>query len=202
MGQETLGIQTRLAANLLTCRFKFDKKVHEGEAKYFRSPEEAKGSTVPEKIFGVDGGSIEAVKIGADQISVTRNSFTDWPAFTKKIAAIVWEAADAGAEFCDPAAPSNIRSAEEIKETVQDVLETQINPAVASHGGEISLIDVKGTTVYVKLGGGCQGCGMASMTLKQGVERALRDALPELDEVLDVTDHASGENPYYAPSKK
>ena len=56
--------------------------------------------------------------------------------------------------------------------------------------------------VYLQLGGGCQGCGMASVTLKQGIETALRESIPEITEVVDVTDHQGGENPYYAPSKK
>ena len=195
------GITARLAGNLLTCKFKFTAKIHDGGPKYFRKSEEAKGSPVPERIFALEDAAVESVKVEGDSLAVTRDSFEDWPSVAKRVAAVVREAAEAGEAFCDPDAPSNIRSVDEIKETAQNILDVQINPAVASHGGEISLIDVKGTTVFVKLGGGCQGCGMASMTLKQGVERALREAMPELDEVLDVTDHASGDNPYYAPSK-
>ncbi|MCC2670557.1 MAG: uncharacterized protein K0Q72_3028 [Armatimonadetes bacterium] len=82
---------------------------------------------------------------------------------------------------------------------IEQVLEEQVNPAVASHGGNISLIDYQEGTVYLKMGGGCQGCGMAAATLKQGVERILRDQIPEILEILDVTDHAGGRNPYYAP---
>ena len=85
---------------------------------------------------------------------------------------------------------------------IQQILDTEVNPAVASHGGFIDLIDVQGGTVYVQMGGGCQGCGMANVTLKQGVERILRDHIPDIEEILDVTDHAGGRNPYYAPSTK
>jgi Fe/S biogenesis protein NfuA len=85
---------------------------------------------------------------------------------------------------------------------VQQVLDEEINPAVAMHGGYISLIDVQGKTLYIEMGGGCQGCGMAKVTLKQGVERVLADHFPEIEEILDVTDHAEGRNPYYAPSTK
>lgn len=195
-------ISARLASNFLTCKFKFSEKIHEGDSKFFRSAEDAKGSAVPERLFALEELGVSGVKIDPEQVSVTRNSFTDWHVHAKAVASILSEAAEKGEAFCSPDAPSNMRSVDEIKATVQDLLDSQINPAVASHGGEISLIDVKGTTVYVKLGGGCQGCGMANVTLKQGVERSLRDALPELEEVLDITDHAGGENPYYAPSKK
>lgn len=85
---------------------------------------------------------------------------------------------------------------------VQEILEQNINPAVASHGGWVDLIDVKEDTVYVELGGGCQGCGMANVTLKQGIERMIMEQVPNIQAVLDVTDHASGTNPYYQPSAK
>lgn len=85
---------------------------------------------------------------------------------------------------------------------VQEIIEQNINPAVASHGGWVDLIDVKDETVYVELGGGCQGCGMANVTLKQGIERMIVEQVPNIQAVLDVTDHASGDNPYYQPSAK
>ena len=77
----------------------------------------------------------------------------------------------------------------------------QINPAIASHGGFVSLLEVKDGTAYVAFGGGCVGCGMVSVTLKQGVETTLTDSVPEITAVVDSTDHASGTNPYYQPSK-
>ncbi len=85
---------------------------------------------------------------------------------------------------------------------VRRILDDQINPAVAAHGGHIALVDVQDERVYVRLEGGCQGCGMANVTLKQGIETALRREVPEITEVLDVTDHAGGTNPYYQPSQK
>ena len=90
---------------------------------------------------------------------------------------------------------------EELTAKVQELLESTINPAVAGHGGFVQLIDVKDNRVYLQLGGGCQGCGAADITLKSGIERLIKEEIPEIEEVLDTTDHASGENPYYAPSK-
>ena len=86
----------------------------------------------------------------------------------------------------------------ELADRVKQVLESRVNPAVASHGGNIALVDVEDRDVYLELGGGCQGCGMARVTLKQGVEKMLREAIPDLGQVHDVTDHAAGTNPYYA----
>jgi len=85
---------------------------------------------------------------------------------------------------------------------VQRLLDDEINPAVASHGGYISLVDVREDVVYIRLEGGCQGCGMADVTLKQGVETAILRELPDIVAVRDVTDHAGGTNPYYQPGSK
>ncbi len=85
---------------------------------------------------------------------------------------------------------------------VQQVLVEQVNPAIASHGGGAELVSVDGTIAYLRLYGGCQGCGLAAVTLKQGIERIILESIPELSQVVDVTDHASGENPYYESQKK
>ena len=86
-------------------------------------------------------------------------------------------------------------------QAVQEVIDTQINPGVASHGGHVALLDVKDDIAYIALGGGCQGCGMADVTLKQGIEVMLKEAVPEIRQVIDTTDHAAGKNPFYQPSK-
>lgn len=100
-----------------------------------------------------------------------------------------------------PAAPPGDLSGP-IAERVAQVLAEQVNPAIASHGGQARLISEENGVVYLQLGGGCQGCGMAAVTLRQGIERILREAVPDIVEVVDVTDHQSGENPYYAASAK
>jgi Fe/S biogenesis protein NfuA len=89
----------------------------------------------------------------------------------------------------------------DLKTRVQELIDTMINPAVAGHGGWVDLVDVKETTVYLQMGGGCQGCGAADITLKAGIERLIKEELPEVSDVLDTTDHASGANPYYTAGK-
>ena len=88
-----------------------------------------------------------------------------------------------------------------VAQAVQKVLDDEINPAVASHGGHVALLDVKDDVAYIQLGGGCQGCGMVDVTLKQGIEVRIREAVPSIREIVDTTDHAGGKNPYYQPSK-
>ncbi|HEX8066800.1 MAG TPA: NifU family protein [Thermoleophilaceae bacterium] len=88
----------------------------------------------------------------------------------------------------------------DVSERVAQVIDRQINPAIAQHGGMARLERVADGVAYVRLGGGCQGCGMATVTLDQGIESAILQAVPEIRQVVDVTDHAAGENPYFQPA--
>jgi len=90
----------------------------------------------------------------------------------------------------------------ELAQRVLSVLDQQVNPSIAMHGGRADLVAVEGSVAYLRLSGGCQGCGLATVTLSQGIEVALRDSVPEITSVVDVTDHASGSNPFYEPAKK
>lgn len=88
----------------------------------------------------------------------------------------------------------------EIPDQIRQLLEARINPAIAAHGGWAELVEVDGSTVVVKLGGGCQGCAMSKATVTAGIESTIREHIPSIEKVVDVTDHESGENPYYAPA--
>ena len=104
---------------------------------------------------------------------------------------------ESGFHFDNP----NSQWKDPVARAVQEVLDTQINPSIASHGGYVTLLDVKGPNAFITFGGGCQGCGMVDVTLKQGIEVMIKEAVPEVTEILDTTDHASGNNPYYQPGK-
>ena len=84
-----------------------------------------------------------------------------------------------------------------LAERAQQVLDELINPRIAAHGGAVELVDVSDDTLYVRMTGGCQGCSASAATLRQGVERMVKDEIPEIREVVDLTDHEAGENPYY-----
>lgn len=84
-----------------------------------------------------------------------------------------------------------------LADRVRQVIDERINPGIAMHGGHVTLVEVRDDVAYLEMSGGCQGCGMAAVTLKQGIERMLTEALPEIRGVVDVTDHTAGANPYY-----
>ena len=89
-----------------------------------------------------------------------------------------------------------------LEERVQILFDEYVNPGIASHGGFVTLLGVEGDKAFIEMGGGCAGCGMANVTLKQGIEVAVKEHVPEIVEVIDTTDHASGTNPYYQPQKE
>ena len=84
---------------------------------------------------------------------------------------------------------------------IQELIDERINPGVAAHGGQIELLNVEDEAIYIHMGGGCQGCGMANVTLKHGIEAMVQEVFPEIKQVIDTTDHASGTNPYYSAGK-
>jgi len=108
---------------------------------------------------------------------------------------------ETGFKFDNPNKPANISGSSDLKGTLEEkvfhIMETELNPALASHGGWINLVKVEDNRVYVTLAGGCQGCGMANVTIKNGVEARLKELIPEIEEVVDITDHAAGASPRY-----
>ncbi len=90
----------------------------------------------------------------------------------------------------------------DVAQRVIQVLNAQVNPSIAAHGGRADLVAVEDGAAYLRLSGGCAGCGMAAVTLGQGIEVAIKASVPEIVRIVDVTDHAAGANPYYEPAKK
>jgi Fe/S biogenesis protein NfuA len=99
------------------------------------------------------------------------------------------------------AMPAAFDGSDPLAAEVESVLEQHVNPGIAAHGGHASLVGVKDDVVYVAMGGGCQGCSMAAVTLKQGIEQILKQTIPRIRAVVDATDHALGSNPFYTPDK-
>jgi len=196
---EEIKIQAQVASQE-ACQFTVDRPVYENNAAYFASKNEAKGSPIAEKIFELQ--NISSVLIHDKIVKVTKADHEDWMPLAKQIGAIIREHLQSGEPPISPDYEKNLPSEEEIRSKVKELIEKQVNPAVASHGGFVELIDVKKNNVYLQLGGGCQGCGMANVTLRQGIEKMIRQNVPQVGSILDVTDHASGTNPYYAASSK
>ena len=175
-----------------------------GEKREFTSLAEAGNAPLAQTLFGTPG--IEHVTIESAFVTVLMAENADWDALMEQVPVLIKKHLGAGLPAVSEAPKKKFkfkqtsgRTPEEQFALVQRVIDEEINPAVAAHGGQFKLLDVRDNRVFVRLGGGCQGCGMVDATLRQGVETRLRELMPEMVALIDVTDHASGENPYYAP---
>jgi Fe-S cluster biogenesis protein NfuA len=182
-----------------TCRFLIDRPLYPGGSAFFGNKERAEGSGLAEKLFAIEG--VSSVLIQDNLVTVTASTGGNWMPVAKQVGATIRSVLTSGEKPVSDAVLSEMIDAEAIKQRVQSILDQEINPAVAAHGGWVELIDVKRNEVFIRMGGGCVGCGMADVTLKQGVEKTIRQSIPEVGAIMDTTDHASGRNPYYSPSK-
>jgi Fe-S cluster biogenesis protein NfuA len=182
------------------CTFQSSEALFPGGSAFFPDRGQSQGSTLVDRLFDVDG--VSEVLVNHDVVRVTLSGDASWETNLPLVGMAIRDALASGAPLISEAVAASMLPPEEMRRRVQQVLDTVINPAVASHGGMVTLLDVSNNAVFLEFGGGCQGCGMVSVTLKYGVERTIRDEVPEVGEILDTTDHAAGRNPYYAPSSK
>jgi len=181
------------------CKFILSRSVHEGGVKKYSSASEAAESPVAEAVLEVEG--ISEVVVSGNLITAVRSQTSlPWSALEPQVRYAV----NVGAErlVASQTAVGGPMDDDAIFEAVEEIFRTQINPAVAQHGGRIDLIDVEDATLVVRLMGGCQGCGMANVTLRQGVESAVKRMIPAVKGIRDITDHESGTNPYFKQGSK
>src|SRR5213595_494501 len=179
--------------------------VHGGGVRRFASPEEARGSPLAEGIFAIADADVAEVIVSGNLVTVVKRSQAPWQTVGKAVGQAIRAAlAGAGPAVAPKPTASATPGADDdaLYERVADLFESQVNPMVARHGGRIELIDVQDAVVMVRMAGGCQGCGMADVTLRQGIEAMLQQNVPDVKGVVDITDHTAGSNPYFAAAKK
>lgn len=180
------------------CTFLVDRPVFEKHSAWFpnhRGVDEL--SPLASAIFKVDG--VLSVLIHDTTVTVTRkdSSRLPWLPMAKQIGSIVREHLKTGKPVMSEAFLESLPPEETIRSKVQQVIDMEVNPGIAAHSGVIALERVEGNTVYITMGGGCQGCAASTITLRQGIHTAFRRAVPQIGAILDETDHATGANPYF-----
>ncbi|MBU1700761.1 MAG: NifU family protein [Candidatus Eisenbacteria bacterium] len=178
-----------------TCVFTTTEPVFENHSFYFSDHTKAQGSPLVEKIFEVEG--IKAVLVAHDKITITTEGTSDWYPVAMQVGGKIREAVQSDETLVSSTVLEGMPPEEEIRHKVMELFEGEINPTLAAHGGSVELIDVKGNEIFIKLGGGCQGCAMARLTLKNGIEKGIRESVPAAGAIHDTTDHEIGENPYH-----
>ena len=179
-------------------RFVLDRDVQDGALASFPDAAAAQGAPLAEALFAIPG--VKMVDVSGAVVAVVKTDDSDWAALKRPIAeALRSSVARSSAPLGKAVKTSGqARSDGEILLAVQDVLDRQANPAIAAHGGQVSVTDVKDGVVSMLMSGGCQGCAASAATLRGGVEKMIRAAVPEVRDIIDVTDHAAGETPYYS----
>jgi NFU1 iron-sulfur cluster scaffold homolog, mitochondrial len=182
------------------CTLLLSRPVHQPGVRRYSSVSEAADAPVAQAVLGVPW--VADVVVAGDELTVTkRGGSPPWSELAAQLRYAVRTAMEQG-EAPPPPEDGGPEEDDAIFRVADQICRTQINPWVAEHGGKVELIDVQDGTVVLRMSGGCQGCGMARVTLRQGVETALRRAIPALREVRDVTDHAAGTTPYFrAPAE-
>lgn len=180
------------------CCFDVDRPLLADESAFFADPPAAaRVSPLAAELLALPG--VASVLIADNAVTLDAEYAIDWPALG--VGNVIRRHIRSGQPIVAESYFESLPAESDLKWAIGDLLEREINPAVASHGGYVELIDVKKNNVYIRLGGGCQGCGAADVTLKQGIEKAIRGLAPSVGEILDTTDHAAGRNPYYSAAK-
>ena len=176
------------------CKFVIDRPIIKmGDAAYFRKGMEGK-SRLPKSLFEL--GYLTKIGIEGDTLVLTSDmKDISWPERGKEIGKVIRDfiALDVPPIVLEAIEEQN----DEVFEEVAALIKTHVNPSIASHGGIVTLMRVVGDKAYVKMGGGCQGCAASSVTLKAGVESMIKAKVDEINEIVDITNHDAGVNPYY-----
>jgi Fe-S cluster biogenesis protein NfuA len=184
------------------CKFIVSQPVHAGGVRRFGSATEAAGSPLAAAIFAIPAAGVAEVIVSGNLVTVVKRGPTPWTAIGKSVGAAIRATLAASAPAVTAREPAASTDDDALYERVAQLFQTEVNPMVARHGGAVELIDVQDGVVMLRMGGGCQGCGMADVTLRQGIEAMLRQHAPEVKGLVDVTDHSAGSNPYFASAKK
>ena len=181
-----------------TCKFTVSRTVHPGGPYFFDDRDRAGGSPLVERLFALPG--VAYVLIADNVVTVGKQPGASWSGLRSAIGTGLRTQLLTGV----PAilqAPANASTRErtdaESRAVVQELLDREVNRSIAAHGGQISIVDVRDGNLFIAMSGGCQGCAASKVTLRQGFEVMLRRVAPEIVNIVDTTDHAAGNTPFY-----
>ena len=190
-----------LLADLDTCKFTVSRTVHPGGPFFFDSNERARGSPLGERLFALPG--VAHVLVTENVVTVGKEPNAKWSGLKSVIGTAIRTQLLTGVPAILETPRNAItggRNDVEVRTVVQELLDREVNRSIAGHGGKISIVDVRDGNLFIAMSGGCQGCAASQVTLRQGFEVMVRRVAPEIVEIIDTTDHAVGENPFYRPT--
>ena len=181
-----------------TCKFVVSQAVHPGGPFFFGSKERAAGSPLAEQLFALPG--VANLLIAENVLTLCKAPSASWSGLKAAVGAAIRAQLLTGVPaILEMPAHSNMRgrSDTELKAAVQALLDKEVNRSIANHGGKISIVDIRQGKLFISMSGGCQGCASSQVTLRQGFEVMLKRVAPEIDDIVDTTNHAAGKQPFY-----
>ena len=181
-----------------TCKFTVSRTVHPGGPFFFENKERAGGSPLVERLFALPG--VAHVLVTENVVTVGKEPTAEWSELKSAIGTAIRTQLLTGVPAILETPRNAItggRNDAEVHAVVQELLDREVNRSIAGHGGQISIVDVRDGNLFIAMSGGCQGCAASQVTLRQGFEVMVRRVAPEILEIIDTTDHAVGENPFY-----
>jgi len=183
-----------------TCKFTVSRCLHPGRPFFLASREQAAGAPLGERLFAL--GGLASVLIAGNVVTIGKAPGASWAGLKAAVGAAIRAQLLSGV----PAMPETAgatgapaRSDAELRVAVQQLLDREVNRAIANHGGKIALVEVRERRMFITMSGGCQGCASSQVTLRQGFEVMVRRVAPEITAIVDATDHAAGRRPFYRP---
>lgn len=181
-----------------TCKFTVSRSLHPGGPFFFGNQERAAGSPLGERLFALPG--VANVLIAENVVTIGKEPSASWSGLKAAIGTAIRTQLLTGVPaILEMAVHASMqgRSDTELGVVVQQLLDKEVNRSIASHGGKISLVDVREGKLFITMSGGCQGCAASQVTLRQGFEVMVKRVAPEIVEIVDATDHAAGKQPFY-----
>lgn len=194
----TIRAETSLADSD-ACKFTVSRTVHPGGPFFFDDRERAAGSPLVERLFALPG--VAHVLVADNVVTVGKEPSTSWSGLKSAIGTGIRTQLLTGVPAILEAsrnASTRDRTDAEIRAVLQELLDREVNRSIAAHGGRISIVDVRDRSLFIAMSGGCQGCAASQVTLRQGFEVMVRRVAPEIVNIVDTTDHAAGNAPFYS----
>lgn len=181
-----------------TCRFIVSCILHPGGPFFFAHQKQATDSPLGKRLFSIP--SVANVLIAENIITVCKESSALWSDMKAAIGAAIRAQVQSGVPAIlemHAYTDTEGRSDEDLHTVIQKLLDQDINRSIASHGGQISIVNIEQGKLFITMSGGCQGCASSQITLRQGFEVMVKKVAPEIIEIIDTTDHAAGNKPFY-----
>lgn len=195
---EEIKIKARVEEDQLTCTFLIDRPVLADLSVWFPSAEWSEEiSPLAAQLFEIEGVGSLLLHDMTVSVGLADGNTRPWEDLAAEVGATLREYLKSGTSAVTDAFTEHLPSEEKVREGVQQCIDLEINPGIASHGGFVNLERVKGNTIFITMGGGCQGCAASAITLRQGIHTSFRKAVPQIGAIYDETDHAAGTNPYF-----